>query len=206
MRRATVVLPVPGLPVKLMCSDGPRARPARPRARSRSITSSAAISRMRVLTGASATRSSSSCGEHVLDPPRPATAAAVELRPCVIAPPPFVVRPAVGRVAAADRRPSVAYGVERVADLAVGLLRALEPEAGLVRRPADDERQRRRLAPERAVVGDDLHVVVAGSASRAARTSRSATSASSSVEVEHRLAPHLPVARCAGAGRRCARP
>jgi hypothetical protein len=59
MRIATVVLPVPGLPVKHMCSEGDCA--ARPRlARSLSITSSAAMSRMRCLTGASPTRSRSS--------------------------------------------------------------------------------------------------------------------------------------------------
>ncbi len=48
MRVATVVLPVPGLPVKLMCSVG--ASDVRPNfARTRSTSSSAAISRMRLL-------------------------------------------------------------------------------------------------------------------------------------------------------------
>src|SRR5207302_1893350 len=56
---ATVVLPVPGLPVKLMCRLGAWA--SSPRfMRSLSITSSAAMSRMRALTGASPTRSRSS--------------------------------------------------------------------------------------------------------------------------------------------------
>src|SRR5437588_239495 len=59
MRSATVVLPVPGLPVKLMCRLGAWA--SSPRfMRSLSITSSAAMSRMRALTGASPTRSRSS--------------------------------------------------------------------------------------------------------------------------------------------------
>src|SRR5580658_1514338 len=59
MRSATVVLPVPGLPVKLICRLGACA--ARPRlVRSLSITNSAAMSRMRALTGASPMRSRSS--------------------------------------------------------------------------------------------------------------------------------------------------
>ena len=59
MRSATVVLPVPGLPVKLMCRLGPCDASPCP-SRSRSTTSSAAMSRMRCLTGASPTRSCSS--------------------------------------------------------------------------------------------------------------------------------------------------
>src|SRR6202158_3570536 len=59
MRMATVVLPVPGLPVKDMCKLGACA--CSPRfMRSLSITSSAAISRIRALTGASPIRSRSS--------------------------------------------------------------------------------------------------------------------------------------------------
>ena len=48
MRSATVVLPVPGLPVKLMCSVGGVVCQAHALARA-STSSSAAISRMRVL-------------------------------------------------------------------------------------------------------------------------------------------------------------
>ena len=59
MRMATVVLPVPGLPVKHMCRLGGLA--VSPRfMRNLSMTSSAAMSRMRALTGASPTRSRSS--------------------------------------------------------------------------------------------------------------------------------------------------
>src|SRR6266404_4945543 len=59
MRSATVVLPVPGLPVKLMCRLGACA--CSPRfMRSLSITSSAAMSRMRALIGVRPTRSRSS--------------------------------------------------------------------------------------------------------------------------------------------------
>ena len=66
MRSATVVFPVPGLPVKLMCSEGrAQARPCS--RRRRSMTSSAAISRMRVFTGSSATRSASICASTRLD-------------------------------------------------------------------------------------------------------------------------------------------
>ena len=56
---ATVVLPVPGLPVKLMCRVGLCGRGRALRARSTS--NSAAISRMRCLTGARPISSSSSC-------------------------------------------------------------------------------------------------------------------------------------------------
>ncbi len=59
MRSATVVLPVPGLPVKLMCSDGaPVVRSDW--LRSLSTSSSAQMSRMRLFTGASPTSSASS--------------------------------------------------------------------------------------------------------------------------------------------------
>ena len=59
MRMATVVLPVPGLPLKHMCKLG--AWLVSPRLmRSLSMTSSAAMSRMRALTGTSPTRSASS--------------------------------------------------------------------------------------------------------------------------------------------------
>ena len=57
---ATVVFPVPGLPVRLMCSVGGWELRAIS-SRSLSITSRAAISRMRPFTGSSATRSRSSC-------------------------------------------------------------------------------------------------------------------------------------------------
>src|SRR5665213_2123229 len=60
MRMATVVLPVPGLPVKDMCRLG--APEAMPRAvRAFSTARNAAISRSRVLTGTSPTSSASSC-------------------------------------------------------------------------------------------------------------------------------------------------
>ena len=59
MRIATVVLPVPGLPVKHMCSDG--ACDCNPcSARNLSMSSSAAMSRMRLLTGARPINSASS--------------------------------------------------------------------------------------------------------------------------------------------------
>src|SRR4030088_2160551 len=59
MRSATVVLPVPGLPVKLMCRRGACA--CSPRfMRSLWITSNAAMSRMRALIGVRPTRSRSS--------------------------------------------------------------------------------------------------------------------------------------------------
>ena len=60
MRAATVVLPVPGLPVKDMCRVGGWATSPTSR-RSLSTSSSAAISRMRRLTGFRPTSSRSSC-------------------------------------------------------------------------------------------------------------------------------------------------
>ena len=63
---ATVVLPVPGLPVNDMCSDGrSEARPTS--ARSRSISSSAAISRIRVLTGSERDQLAVELVEHLED-------------------------------------------------------------------------------------------------------------------------------------------
>src|SRR5450755_656074 len=89
MRIATVVLPVPGLPVKLMCSEGFSA--ARPRfRRSLSITSSAAISRMRCLTGARPTRSRSSSSSTVstwLRARTSATVRAAAVSGCAVASP-----------------------------------------------------------------------------------------------------------------------
>ena len=58
MRRATVVLPVPGLPVKDMCSVG-RVDSMPNWVRSRSTTSRSAISLMRVFTGTRPTSSRS---------------------------------------------------------------------------------------------------------------------------------------------------
>src|SRR5262245_40065351 len=59
IRSATVVLPVPGLPVKAICSvGGSEVSPTSWRARA--TKRNAAISRMRCLTGASPTRSRSS--------------------------------------------------------------------------------------------------------------------------------------------------
>ena len=67
MRMATVVLPVPGLPVKHMCSEGfALATPSS--ARAFSTTSSEAISRMRSFTGTSPTSSASSSSSTALTP------------------------------------------------------------------------------------------------------------------------------------------
>src|SRR6266404_2148204 len=60
IRSATVVLPVPGLPVNDMCNVGV-SEDKFMRLRIRSISNSDAISRMRVLTGRSPTSSRSSC-------------------------------------------------------------------------------------------------------------------------------------------------
>ena len=66
MRIATVVLPVPGLPVKDMCSEGdPATRPSCLRARS--MSSSAAMSRTRAFTGLSPISSRSSSSRTSLD-------------------------------------------------------------------------------------------------------------------------------------------
>src|SRR5204863_523625 len=135
IRSATVVFPVPGLPVKLMCSVGRwELRPIS--SRSRSITSSAAISRIRRFTGAIAIRSrsissSTACTREVAAVPVPMPD---RILGCV--------------------------GMDCVTHLAIGLVLALEAEPGLLGRAVHDEAEPRRLAPERAVVADQLHVVV----------------------------------------------
>ena len=95
------------------------------------------------------------------------------------------------RAVAAARGGVGRVGVDRVADLAVGLLLALDREARLDRRAPDDEGQRRGLPPERAVVADHLHVAVRP------RLARPADLAHDDVdvvldEVELRRRPHLP--------------
>ena len=89
MRSATVVLPVPGLPVKLMCSEG-REDSSPASRRSRSITSSAAISRIRVLTGCERDEVVVELGEHLPRSPRRAGRAASSCAG-LIARAPFVV-------------------------------------------------------------------------------------------------------------------
>ena len=112
---------------------------------------------------------------------------------------------ALAAVALARRRVEAGVGVDRVADHAVVGLLALQAEAGLVLGTVDDERHRRRLAPLRAVVRDDLHVEVrvrlaarahVAHRRRRPRPRRGRTSAATT----------CPTARCAGAGRRCTRP
>src|ERR1035437_8918359 len=280
IRRATVVFPVPGLPVRLMCSVG-CSEPRSICSRSRSITSSAAISRIRRLTGAIPIRSRSSSAstsrtpesrttdctsacpsatasekstaataEPVCAPwagltPRPVNSSANDGdpwspgcvprerpagpaaglrssgRPVVSSPRGVTVQPSVqtplahegivendalglpdpvvgrdrdpvarrrargtrtrrvparggvlnGRgVARAREVPPVAVAapdrvldgirVDCVADLAVGLVLALEAKPRLLGGAVDDEAEHRGLAPQRAVITDQFHVVV----------------------------------------------
>ena len=66
MRSATVVFPVPGFPVKDICSVGVSLVSAS-FCRARSMTRSEAISRIRVLTGFRPTSSRSSGAQNLLD-------------------------------------------------------------------------------------------------------------------------------------------
>src|SRR5918996_718748 len=221
MRRATVVFPVPGLPVKHICSDGRSdASPCSPR--KRSTTSSAAISRIRIFTGASPTSSRSSWSSTASSPVRRVTVRGSAARSAASATASRIPRSLTGASREAVRSSPGArgttlnacsattsilrtagpvalsggrarrVGVQLVGDRAVTPVRSLEPEARLVRGTVDDEAQRGRLAAVARVVGDQLDVVV-----------RKAFAAGGELcqrevgvvwcQVEQRQVPHLPV-------------
>ena len=108
MRSATVVLPVPGLPLKHMCRLGDWLASPRLR-RSLSITSRAAMSRMRALTGLRPTRSvSSSCS--TASTCEPANTSATERAPAAGSVPDMAGRPAPAPAAdGAGVLPGMAY-------------------------------------------------------------------------------------------------
>src|SRR5438034_671339 len=180
IRIATVVLPVPGLPVKDMCRLGPPAENPRSR-RSRSTSSSAAISRMRVFTGASPIRSRSSSRNSSLTPVSASADAKllassgrlalgfagvavdsqVALATIALATHPLGWQEHVCRLI-----PS-AFGLrhngvtlDRVAHRATGLFLAHQPKPRLIRGPVHDESKRDRFDAVRGVERRDTNVVL----------------------------------------------
>ena len=163
----------PGLPVKHMCSVGRAGGQPEPLAAAGRSSSSAAISRMRALTGASADQLAIELLEHRdspslrhrLDVRRSALGGqrlGSGVTPFAVAPPAGPRAPAgptrhveAGRscrsvIVAAVTLPGGPVGrvrMQRVPDLrGRAAVLALEPEAGLVGGPVDDEAQRRGLA------------------------------------------------------------
>src|SRR5687768_14276813 len=219
MRRATVVFPVPGLPVKHMCSDG-RSDASPCSRRRRSTTSSAAISRMRVFTGARPTRSPSSSSSTESSPVRwtmacglaptstnSATAGAIPGsfaaggREAVRCSPgargaTLKVCPVTGSVSRAPvalpGRGVRRVGVQAIVNGAVAPVRPLESEARLLGGTADDEAERSRLPAVARVVGDHLDVVV-GELLAAGRHLAHRNLSLVGRQVEQRQVPHLPV-------------
>src|SRR5215217_1999271 len=221
MRRATVVFPVPGLPVKHICSEG-RSDTSPCSRRRRSTTNSAAISRMRVLAGASPTSSPSSWSSTASSPVWRTTVCGLAARSVNWAtadPIPLsageVVREAVRGSPGARgttlkacsvtgsairaRGPVALPGrdvrrirVQAVVDGAVAPVRSLEAEARLVRRTVDDETQRCGLTTVARVVGDQLDVVV-WKALAARRDFSHCEVGLVWRQIEQRQVPHLPV-------------
>src|SRR5579859_1015884 len=180
MRRATVVLPVPGLPVKDICRVGvPPASSSL--VRIRSISSSEAISLIRALTGASPTNSRSSFSS---TSPMPALSNSWRrsMAPvsCFNAASPIALT--LGQL----RRISPCGVAHRPS---LDLL-AFQEEAALLGRAVDDEGQFHRFPAVRAVEGGNADIAIA---ERLAASGQLGQDAGGVLEVEHRLAPHLPI-------------
>src|SRR5947209_5408105 len=218
IRTATVVLPVPGLPVKHMCRVGRSESRPNPR-RNRSTSSSEATSRMRVFTGASPTSSRSSCSStsNTLEPRNsssrstiasaasrggPASSSGGAGAGGPVGGPPRGIRNCVGSLIARLRPVAVArgtvggVGVEGVAELPVVALLPLQPEARLMLGPLDDEAQRRRLPPQGAVVRVDPDVLLGVGLAAAGDLEQDRRGVA---HLEHRQAPHVPQ-KVAGVG------
>src|SRR5918999_2472999 len=219
IRRATVVFPVPGLPLKHMCSDG-RSDASPCSRRRRSTTSRAAISRMRVFTGASPTRSPSSPSSTASSPVRwtmacglapastsSATAGAIpgsfaaggggggrgppRARGATLRACPVTGSASRAPVALPGRGVR-RVGMQAIVHGAVAPVRPLEAEARLLRRSVDDEAECRRLPAVARVVGDHLDVVV-GELLAAGRELAHRDRSLVGRQVEQREVPHLPV-------------
>src|SRR6266404_2061011 len=178
MRSATVVLPVPGLPVMLMCRRGACA--CSPRfMRSLSITSSAAMSRMRALIGVRPTRSRSSSS--ITAPAWLCASTSLTVRASVGWDAWLAAAPAGGSGTAAALpgieyrgepmsglssptalafRPVAGVAVHRVADRAAPRLLTYEPETRLADRAVDDEAHGDALHAARGVEGNQADVVL----------------------------------------------
>ena len=184
MRMATVVLPVPGLPVKHMCSEG--FAPATPSAaRALSTTSSEAISRMRVFTGTRPTSSRSSSSSTAPTPDSASSALQVD-RSLMAVHARSALRRARACSARAGRR----------------LPRGAACSAPRLLRAVHHERQAHGLEAARRVEGVQLDVAVgvrlaALAELRHARRPRPSGRTSA--------CPTSPSRCCADAGRRCTR-
>src|SRR5512133_3603498 len=182
MRNAMVVFPVPGRPVKHMCSDGGSVeRPIR--SRSRSTSNSAAICRMRSLTGSSPinSRSNSSSTASRLDSRSAASTSTIA----------SMVTSLLGTAAITLAfRPIDGIGMNGVPDTAARGLLAFQPEARFPGRPVHDEGQCHGLPAPGCVVR--IHFDVAVRVSLAAGRDFLEHRGGAGF-VEHGGLPHLPI-------------
>src|SRR6266576_5590473 len=208
MRSATVVLPVPGLPVKLMCRLGACA--CNPRfMRSLSITSNAAMSRMRALIGVRPTRSRSSSS--ITAPAWLCASTSLTVRASVDGDAWAAAAP-VGGSGTAAALPGIEYrgepmsglsnptalafgpvggvAVHRVADRAAPRLLTYEPETRLADRAVDDEAHGDALHAARGVEGNQADVVLREALPAVPQFRQHPGGV---LEIEHRHAEHFPV-------------
>src|ERR1700722_1354263 len=201
MRRATVVLPVPGLPVKDMCRLGASA--SSPRfMRSLSITSNAAMSRMRLLTGASPTRAPSSSSRPkparlwastsviVRAPTAPSVGAAGATGVSADAVGEGACRPGIWYSGAAMAGALLACAGHGIAQRAAAAFLASQTETGVVLRPIDDEAHRDRFHAPRGIKRHEADIVTRKGLAAAAHFQHDAGGI---LEIEHGKAEHLPV-------------
>src|SRR6266481_799181 len=206
IRIATVVFPVPGLPVKDMCSDGePPTRPTCLRARSTS--SNAAMSRIRAFTGLRPVSSASSSSSTSVTF-ESASSAFKSTRSAAAAGGGAPVAPGAPMMAVAGDvsftriplcitlRVTLPFGrlrgvaLDGVLNLASAHLVPLQQEARLHGRPIDDERQPRRLEAQRRVEGVHPHV---GLRMGFAAGGHLRHGAGGIAQIEHGVAPHFPI-------------
>src|SRR5690606_8146606 len=162
MRSATVVLPVPGLPVKLICSVGVScARPMLRRARS--TRSRAAVSRIRFFTGASPIKSRSSSASTSLTPDASYSARRSTVVGRLGASSASVVAADMGYslAVAATRRPVGGIGTGHVSHQPAAALMTLQLESRFFRWSVDDEGELYRLPAMGGVEGHHADVAVA---------------------------------------------
>src|SRR5664280_2699787 len=206
---ATVVLPVPGWPVKDICRVG-RSVDSSIFSRNRATSSKEAISRIRALTGLRPTSSLSNSARtsSILES---RWAAATSTRPFSASRvnPGSIAEPTFGPSMTASKRrlrltdddasvlgcsavPRLAFrvGTNRVLDLAVPLLRPLHVKTGLVFGALHDEAQHGGLPALGSVVA--VHLDVEVGECRTARIDFSHDIVGIR-EIEHGQSPHLPV-------------
>src|SRR5690606_34783142 len=191
MRSATVVLPVPGLPVKLIGNVGVScARPMLRRARS--TRSRAAVSRIRFLTGASPIRSRSSSASTSLTPDASYSARKSTVVGRAGGSSASVVAADMGHslAVAATRWPISGIGSGDIAHEPAAALMALQLESWFFRWPVDDERELHRLPAMGGVKGYHADVAVAVSLAAIGKLKHQGSGIR---VVEHGMAPHLPV-------------